>query len=96
MSAMKTDLPKNGRTRARVNMWLLLPNHVRRLVMWAAGMPCERADDDLTAFSAIERSKIRSALRLMMQELWIAEDLMNDSDITTRTIPVLRDTPAIH
>jgi len=81
--------PAMPRAEARTTIWMLLPHHVRRLVLWSASMPVERAADELTAFTAVERAAITSALRSMMTHLSVAEQCMNDSDVTTRTITVL-------
>ena len=89
---MKTavdTLPENARKTGRITIWLLLPQHVRRLALWAADMPTDRADDELTAFTRVERARITAALQSMMTHLSMAEQCMNDSDVTTRTTLVL-------
>ena len=89
---MKTavdTLPENARKTGRITIWLLLPPHVRRIALWAAGMPASRADDELTTFTSIERARITAALQSMLTSLTMAEQCMNDSDVTTRTTLVL-------
>ena len=80
---------KNSRKEARITIWLLLPHPVRRLVLAFADMPDARANDELTAFTRIERARITAALRSMMTHLSVAESCMNDSDVTTHTTTVL-------
>ena len=80
---------KSSRKEARITIWLLLPNPVRRLVMALADMPDARANDELTAFNHVERARITAALRSMMTHLSVAESCMNDSDVTTHTTTVL-------
>lgn len=86
---MKAAAVAMPRAEARTTIWMLLPHHVRRLVLWSAGMPVERAADELTAFTAVERARVTAALRSMMTHLAMAEQCMNDSDVTTRTTTVL-------
>ena len=81
---MKTATTTMPRAETRTFMWTMLPLPVRRVVMWFAGMPDDRAGDELAAFSVRERARIRGALQSMMMNLDIAEQCMNDSDITTR------------
>ncbi|OFJ47593.1 hypothetical protein BA896_023330 [Janthinobacterium lividum] len=78
--------PKSSRKEARITIWMLLPHPVRRLVIAFADMPDARANDELTAFTRIERARITAALRSMMIDLSMAESCMSDSDVTARTV----------
>lgn len=80
---------KNSRKEARVTIWMLLPHPVRRLVLALADMPDARANDELTAFSRVERARITAAVRSMMTHLSVAESCMHDGDVTTSTTTVL-------
>ncbi|WP_300750630.1 hypothetical protein [Janthinobacterium sp.] len=71
---------------ARITIWALIDPTVRRLALAIAEVPDDRAHDDLTTFSRIERARISNALQSMMTKLSVAEQCMRD---TTRNTTVL-------
>ncbi len=68
---------------SRITLWLLVPLPVRALLLTVAGLPRERAGDDLMTFTARERGKISLEAQRLMTDMAVAEQCMRDTAKTT-------------
>lgn len=63
----------------RIAVWPLIPEYLRRLAMALAGLPDQRASDDLRKFSSQERALIASKLTGLLMQVQMAETCMRDT-----------------
>lgn len=69
--------------KGRIEVWLMIPEEVRRLAMAISDLPDERANDDLSTFTRPEREHIHSALQRFMINMIMAEASMRETHPVT-------------
>lgn len=70
----------------RIAVWPLIPEYLRRLAMALAGLPDQRANDDLRTFNRNERSLLATALRGLLLQVTMAETCMRDTHRKTTVL----------
>jgi hypothetical protein len=81
-AAVAALVAAEDRETERAVFWSLVPAPARIVVMLAARLPRERADDPLTSFTRAERHHIAAALTVMTAHLAIASQCMRDTAAT--------------